>query len=78
MTNRTKITIAAALIASLAGPAAAQGLVPYYNNSPQAQTQQFHQTRTQRLIERRNAAAIRNHQSVRVPLVPDRTEVLGN
>jgi hypothetical protein len=79
MTNRATITLAAALITALAAPAAAQGLVPYYNYSPQVQAQQFHQTQTRRLIEGRNAAAVRDHQStIRAPLVPDRTEVLGN
>jgi hypothetical protein len=83
MTNRTKIALAAMLIAGLATPAAAQGLVPYYNYSVQApsyQTQaQSHATREQRLIEGRNAAAVRSHDSaVGVPMVPDRTTVLGN
>jgi hypothetical protein len=83
MTNRTKIALAAMLIAGLATPAAAQGLVPYYNFSVQApsyQTQaQSHATREQRLIEGRNAAAVRSHDSaVGVPMVPDRTTVLGN
>jgi hypothetical protein len=83
MTNRTKIALAAMLMAGLATPAAAQGLVPYYNYSVQApsyQTQaQSHATREQRLIEGRNAAAVRSHDSaVGAPMVPDRATVPGN
>ncbi len=83
MTNRTKIALAAMLIAGLATPAAAQGLVPYYNYTAQApsyQTQsRSHVTREPRLIEGRNAAAVRGHNSaVGEPMVPDRTTVLGN
>jgi hypothetical protein len=83
MTNRTKITLAAMLIAGVATPAAAQGLVPYYNYTTQApfyQTQaRSHVTREPRLFEGRNAAAVRSHDSpVGAPMVPDRTTVLGN
>ena len=83
MTNRTKIALAAVLIAGLAKPAAAQGLVPYYNYSAQApsyQTQaQSHVTHKPRVIEGRNAAAVRSHDSaVGAPMVPDRTTILGN
>jgi hypothetical protein len=83
MTNRTKITLAAALIGAFATPAAAQGLVPYYNyttEAPAYHTQApSHVTRAQRLIEGRNAAAVRSHDSVvGAPMVPDRTTVLGN
>jgi hypothetical protein len=81
MTNRTKIALAAMLIAGLATPAAAQGLVPYYNYSAQAPSYQTqsHVTREPRLIEGRNAAAVRSHNSaVGEPMVPDRTTVLGN
>jgi hypothetical protein len=83
MTNRTKIALVAMLIAGLATPAAAQGLVPYYNYSAQAPSHQaqaqFPVTRQPRLIEGRNAAAVRDHDSaVGEPMVPDRTTVLGN
>ena len=83
MTNRTKIVLAAMLVAGVATPAAAQGLVPYYNYTTQApfhQTQaQSHVTREPRLVEGRNAAAVRGHApAVGEPMVPDRSTVLGN
>jgi hypothetical protein len=80
MTNRIKIAPAAIAVAALATPAAAQGLVPYYNYAPQTSYQMqapSHAVRSHRLIEGRNAAIVGDHR-VREPLVPDRSEVLGN
>jgi hypothetical protein len=67
MTSKTKITLAAALIAAFATPALAQGLVPYSNYPTQAPSHQAqapffatqapsYATRTPRVIEGRNAA----------------------
>jgi hypothetical protein len=94
MTKRTKMALAAVLIAAFATPAAAQGQVPYYNytrEAPAYQTQapSHYVTRSQRIIEGRNGriiegrnAAVRNSDSgVREPMepmVPDRATVLGN
>jgi hypothetical protein len=80
MTNRIKIALAAVAVAALATPAAAQGFAPSYNYAPQTSYQlqaPSHAVRSHRLIEGRNAAVAGDHQ-VREPLVPDRTEVLGN
>ena len=83
MTDRTKITLAALLVAAFATPAAAQGLVPYYNyerEAPAYQTQApSHVTRAPRLTEGRNAASVRSQDAtVGAPMVPDRATVLGN
>jgi hypothetical protein len=53
MTSKTKITLAAALIAAFATPALAQGLVPYSNYPTQRLS---HQTQAARSIEHRNTA----------------------
>jgi hypothetical protein len=65
MTSKTKITLAAALIAAFATPALAQGLVPYANyptQRPSHQTQApffatpSYATQAPRFVERRNTA----------------------
>jgi hypothetical protein len=53
MTSKTKITLAAALIATFATPALAQGLAPYSNYPTQRLS---HQTQAPRYVERRNTA----------------------
>ena len=50
MNRKTKAALAALFIAALATPAAAQGLVPYYNYSPS------YAARSPGLIEGRNTA----------------------
>jgi hypothetical protein len=87
MTNKTKITLAAALIAAFATPALAQdewivdsgrylnGEVPSYNTVKAP----AYATGAPRLIEGRNAAVVSNHESTNIaPIVPDRATVLGN
>jgi hypothetical protein len=83
MTNKTKIALVAAIAATLVTPAAAQGLVPYYNYPADTRSYAtqvpFHAERTQRLFEGRNAATSRDYTpSLRAPIVPDRATVLGN
>jgi len=76
MTNRTKMTLAAALFAALATPALAaqdEWTVDsgrYVNGQTPAYTAG--------LIESRNAAVIHNQGSFAAPIVPDRTTVTGN
>ena len=79
MTNKIKITLAAAALAALVTPALAQdewlvdsgryvnGQVPSY-----ATTQTFHASRAQQLIEGRNAAIVQSAPA------SDRSTVLGN
>ena len=82
MTNKTKITFAAALIAAFATPALAQAQSSVnngrYNGHVRSNTQEQPQEQPyatqQRLFESRNAAPDR----YREPLVPNRDNVLGN
>jgi hypothetical protein len=81
MTNKTKIAIAAALIAAFVTPALAQdewivdsgryvsGQVPSYVTT---------QTHAQRLFEGRNAAVINHASTFSAPVNPDRATALGN
>jgi hypothetical protein len=81
MTSKTKITLAAALIAAFATPALAQdewivdsgryvnGQVPAYVAT---------QTQAPRLFEGRNAAVINHQSTFSAPATPDRATVLGN
>jgi hypothetical protein len=57
MTSKTKIAVAAALIAAFATPALAQSLVPYSNYPTQRLS---HQTQAPRYVERRNTAVSGN------------------
>jgi hypothetical protein len=80
MTNKIKISLAAAALAALVTPALAQdewivdsgryvnGQVPSYTA-----TQTFHAPRASQLIEGRNAAIVQS-----APLASDRATVLGN
>jgi hypothetical protein len=76
MTNRTKITIAAALIAAFATPALAQGT---HTGRHHARHELSSSAPAPRFVEGRNAAVFgyvggTHHE----PLVPDRVNELGN
>jgi hypothetical protein len=70
--SKIKVTLAAAFVAAaIATPALAQGLTPYYNYAPQAPSYEaqtpifgtqrsFHESRSHRLVEGRNAAVTGN------------------
>jgi hypothetical protein len=65
MTSKTKIAVAAALVAVLATPAFAQG-------------RHNHELTTQSLSEGRNSAVISSQGQAVNPLVPARDTALGN
>ena len=78
MTNKIKITIAAAALAAFVTPALAQDewIVDsgrYVNGQVPAYTQTFHAARAQQLIEGRNTAIVQS-----APVASDRATVLGN
>jgi hypothetical protein len=74
MTNTTRITLAAALIAAFASPALARDSQSYRHHARQEQSAQYPQ-----FFEGRNAAVTGNSATMYgEPLVPDRTTALGN
>ena len=74
MTSKTKITLAAALIAAFATPALAQDeWIVDSGRYVNGQVPSYVATQTPRLFEGRNAAVINHEQAT-----PDRTTALGN